>query len=73
MLQLLLPAVSRVVSCVVTGWPAALVVLPSHRTTTSPAPSIAVLPAKPQGSAIAPLHVPLADRIAAMPVAPWGV
>jgi hypothetical protein len=48
--QALLPAGSRVVSWVVTRWPAALVALPSQRTTTSSAPSIAVLPAKPQGS-----------------------
>ena len=43
-LQVLLPAESRVVSWAVTGWPAALVVLPSQMTTASPAPSIAVLP-----------------------------
>jgi hypothetical protein len=42
-LQVLPPAGSRVVSWVVTCWPAALVALPSHRTTASPAPSIAVL------------------------------
>jgi len=53
-----------VASSVVTGWPCALVVLPSHKTATSPAPSIAVLPAKPAARVFTAVQVPPAGRLA---------